>query len=87
MRGAFFLVLMLWAAAGGAQTTYKCVNAQRAITYSNIPCEKQGLKDAGPVSDRTTTMPFVQPAQPEQKAAPRKETSKPAGPVIEKSAK
>ena len=76
MRGAFFLVLVLWTAAGGAQSpsTFKCVSAQRAVTYSNIPCEKQGLKDAGPVSERTTTMPFVDPAP---KATPRSEASKP----------
>ena len=74
MRGAFFLFLVLWAAAGGAQTMYKCVDAQRRVTYSNISCEKQDLKDAGPVAERTTTMPFV----PAQKLSPRTEPPKPA---------
>ena len=44
MRGVFFLSIALWAAAGSAQTMYKCVDGQRKVTYSNVPCEKQGLK-------------------------------------------
>ena len=58
------MVLLLWAASGAAQTMYKCVDEQRRITYSNITCEKQGLKDGGPVADRTTSMPFTEPAKP-----------------------
>jgi len=70
MRVMGFLLLGLWSAAGLAQTMYKCVDAQRRITYSNITCEKQGLKDAGPVADRTTSMPFT--ALPKPAAAPLK---------------
>ena len=65
MRAGFFLLLMLWAAAAPAQTMYKCVDDRRQLTYSNIPCEKQGLKDAGPVADRVTSMPFKEPPKPE----------------------
>ena len=72
MRNSFVLFLMLAATAGTAQTMYKCVDAQQRVTYSNIPCEKQDLKDAGPVVDRSTTMPFV----PAQKPAPRAEPGK-----------
>jgi hypothetical protein len=58
MRTVSFLMLMLWAAAAPAQTMYKCVDDQRQVTYSNITCQKQGLKDAGTVTtDRVTTMP------------------------------
>ena len=64
MRGALFALPALWAAAGAAQTMYKCTDARQRITYSSDPCEKLGLKDAGPVADRTTTMPFTAPPQP-----------------------
>ena len=64
MRGALFAILALWTAATAAQTMYKCVDDQRRVTYSNVPCEKQGLKDSGPVADRVTTMPFTAPLKP-----------------------
>jgi hypothetical protein len=98
MRGAFLLLLWLWSATGAAQTMYKCTDAQRRITYSNEPCDKQGLKDAGPVADRVTSMPFTapQPAARKDSAkapAPRSQDDaeagrgaaqvKPAGPLIE----
>jgi len=65
--------LACWAPSSAAQTMYKCLDAQRRITYSNLTCEKQGLKDAGPVADRVTSMPFA----PAQKPAPRAEPVKP----------
>jgi hypothetical protein len=40
------------------------MDERRQITYSNITCEKQGLRDGGPVADRTTSMPFTEPAKP-----------------------
>ena len=64
MRVVGFLLLWFWAAAGQAQTMYKCVDGQRRVTYSNISCEKQGLQDAGPIADRTTSMPFTPPPKP-----------------------
>ena len=75
MRTALIVLLFSWSAAGLAQsarstpTMYKCVDAQRRVTYSNITCEKQGLQDGGPVADRTTSMPFTEP--------PRAAASKP----------
>jgi len=86
MRGAFLLFLLPWAATGlaqtAAQTTYKCTDDYRRVTYSNVPCEKQGLKDAGPVADRTTSMPFTAPPKP----APRTEQGN-TGKPIEKPTK
>ena len=64
MRVVGFALLWFWAATGLAQTMYKCVDGQRRITYSNISCEKQGLLDAGPIADRTTSMPFTTPPKP-----------------------
>ena len=74
MRVVGFLMLWSWAVAGLAQAAqstpimYKCLDAGRRVTYSNITCAKQGLQDGGPVADRTTSMPFVEPP----KAAPSK---------------
>ncbi len=68
---------------------YKCMDEQRQVTYSNITCQKQGLKDAGTVtSDRVTTMPSTAPGQgpaplPTKKLAPPVEMPKDA----EKNAK
>jgi hypothetical protein len=77
MRGALFAILALWAAAGAAQTMYKCTDSQRRITYSNETCEKQGLTDAGTVADRVTTMPFTEPPKP----ASRKDSAKAPAPL------
>jgi len=61
MRVILALLFALWSAAAAAQTVmYKCTDAQKRITYSNEACEKQGLKDAGPVADRVTSMPFTE---------------------------
>lgn len=76
MRAAFLAILMLWTAHAAAQTTYKCTDAQRRVTYSNEACEKQGLRDAGPIADRVTSMPFAAPPKPEA----RKETARPLTP-------
>ena len=88
MRTGYFLVLMLWAAAAPAQTMYKCMDENRKLTYSNVPCTKQGLKDAGTVTaDRVTTMPFTKPDKdaplPTQKLKPPVEMPK----DLEKNAK
>jgi mRNA-degrading endonuclease toxin of MazEF toxin-antitoxin module len=77
MRAGFFLVLMLWAAAAPAQTMYKCVDDKRQLTYSNIPCEKQGLKTDGTVTaDRVTTIPKEPAPLPTQKLKPPVEMPK-----------
>ena len=85
MRVAWVLVLSLWAVAAPAQTMYKCTDAQRRITYSNEACEKQGLKDAGPVADRVTSMPFTEPPKPA--ARTDRAPLKPVNPLIEKLVK
>jgi len=82
MRGAFLLLLWLWSAGSAAQTMYKCTDAQRRITYSNETCEKQGLKDAGPVADRVTSMPFTEPPKP----AARKDAAKAPAPRAQEDA-
>ena len=64
MRALLFLTLLAWAAVGTAQTMYKCTDARQRVTYSNESCEKLGLKDAGPVAERTTTMPLAPPGLP-----------------------
>ena len=71
MRGRI-LLLCLWAPVCAAQTMYKCTDARQHVTYSSEPCEKLGLKDAGPVVDRTTTMPLGPAPQP----AARKDAAK-----------
>ena len=53
-----------------AQTMFKCKDGSGRITYSNVPCEKQNLKDAGPVADRTTTLPLGAAQKPAAAAAP-----------------
>jgi hypothetical protein len=102
MRCTLFAILALWSAAGAAQTTYKCTDAQRRITYSSEACDKQGLTDAGKIPDRVTTMPSGPAALPTQKLKPPVEmpkankdgevdrsgaTLKPVNPLIEKLAK
>lgn len=70
MRGLALTALL--AAAGiapcmlpvQAQTMYKCLDASRRVTYSNITCDKQGLNSAGTVEERVTSMPFTAPPKP-----------------------
>ena len=76
MRVVGFLLLWFWAAAGLAQMMYKCVDGQHRVTYSNISCEKQGLQDAGPIAERTTSMPFTPPPKPAA-STDRPDTAKP----------
>ena len=52
-----------------AQNMFKCRDGRGQVTYSNVTCEKQGLKDAGAVANRTTTLPMAPAAQ--KAAAPR----------------
>ena len=79
MRASLALLLSLLPAAVLGQTAptpmFKCLDERRQITYSNVACEKQGLRDGGVVADRTTVMPFTEPPKP--KAAP----GKPVAPV------
>ena len=72
------IVALLGPGAAGAQTMYKCLDG-RSVTYSNTPCEKLGLKKAGEVADRVTTLPSPAPAAAAAKAPAAK--SAPAGTV------
>ena len=71
MRTAALALLALLSVHAFAQT-YKCVDENKRVTYSNTSCDKQGLKDAGPVADRLMTVPAAQAP----KAAPRKDAGK-----------
>jgi hypothetical protein len=73
------LLLALLAAlpAAALAQTYKCVDAQKRITYSNTACDKQGLKDAGPIADRVMTVPATEIP----KSTPRREPAKAAPPT------
>src|SRR4029079_8887407 len=53
--------------------------AQRRITYSSDPCDKLGLRDAGPVADRTTSMPFTPPPKPAVRSDSAKEAPRQKG--------
>jgi hypothetical protein len=64
MRAFLVLLLACLPAVAGAQTMFKCLDAQKRVTYSNIPCDKQGLNTAGTVQDRVTSMPFTPPPKP-----------------------
>ena len=68
------LLLTICAAPAQAADSYKCKDARGGIVYSNETCEKQGLRDAGPVRERLTTMPAVSPTG---KPPPSKEEKKP----------
>jgi len=70
------LLLSAWAPVGAAQTMYKCVDDRQRVTYSNVPCDKQGLKDGGAVADRVTTMPAGPVGIPTQKLKPPVEMPK-----------
>ena len=61
MRVTFLLLLCgLWCAPAAAQL-HKCLDDRKQVTYSNIPCDKQGLKSGGMVTqDRVTSMPFTE---------------------------
>jgi hypothetical protein len=78
----FLLALLAALPASALAQTYKCIDEQKRITYSNTACDKQGLKDAGPVTDRVMTVPATEMP----KSAPRKEPAK-AAPPMEKQAK
>ncbi len=96
------IVALLGPGAAGAQTMFKCLDG-KSVTYSNTPCEKLGLKKAGEVADRVTTLPSPVPAAaakaPAAKSAPsgavpgnevdlpKTSTTRPVNPLIEKLSK
>ena len=76
-----------------AQAPVKCADAQGRITYSNVPCEKQGLKQAGTVADRTTVVRTAPKAAPKADKGKEAEEArpgpgiKPVNPLTEKLAR
>ncbi|MEI6720091.1 MAG: DUF4124 domain-containing protein [Betaproteobacteria bacterium] len=95
------IVALLGPGAAGAQTMFKCLDG-KSVTYSNTPCEKLGLKKAGEVADRVTTLPSLAPAAAKAPAAksapagavpgnevdlPKTSTTRPVNPPIEKLSK
>jgi hypothetical protein len=68
MRKTICLALLLLPCVAGAQTLYKCTDARGQVTYSNVACDKQGLKqDRVVTEDRVTTMPLAPAAKPAAK--------------------
>ncbi len=63
----------LLAAGASAGELNKCVNGSGAVTYTSETCAKEGLKDAGPIRERLTTMPS--PPPPTVKLSPKKESA------------
>ena len=59
-----------------AQTMFKCLKGT-AVTYSNTPCDQLGLKSAGPVRDRMTTLPMGNSSQAAQAKGPPGGAGKP----------
>ncbi|MBI3372736.1 MAG: DUF4124 domain-containing protein [Betaproteobacteria bacterium] len=98
LRSGLGALLAAWSIAGASQTTFKCLDARGKITYSNISCATQGMKDAGPVADRTMTVPMAAPKKPPPEGAskspakidpeigplPSPAQIKPVNPLIEK---
>ena len=84
---------LFWTAETLGQPMLKCKDAQGQITYSNVRCEEQGLRQAGEVRDRITVLPkpAFEPAQarsrdtkgPEREAAAA-ERRRPVNPLIDK---
>jgi len=79
MRAVFPLLLWLCSASAAAQTMYKCTDARQRVTYSSEACEKLGLKDAGPVVDRSTSMPFTSPQPAARKDSAQESAPRPRG--------
>lgn len=86
LRSGMCALLAAWSVSGATQTTFKCLDARNRVTYSNIACATQGLKDAGPVADRTMTVPMGVPKNsPPKENAPSRDAGKTApkaGPEI-----
>jgi len=98
MRLSFALLLSVLTATAAAQTAttpmFKCLDERRQVTYSNVACEKQGLRDGGVVADRTTVMPFTELPKPKPAAGkpvppaePPTTKLQPVNPLIEKAVK
>ena len=85
---ALACLLLACPAPSAAADSYKCTDARGGIVYSNETCEKQGLRDAGPVRERLTTMPSVSPTgRPPSREEKKQEEKKRYEPKEEKPAR
>lgn len=55
----WFILAVFCSVEAHAQQLYKCRDAGGRITYSNVSCEKQDLKDAGEIRERSTVLPMA----------------------------
>lgn len=67
-------LLFCYQMAHAESTTNKCTDGKK-ITYANMPCEKLGLRSAGPVRDAVT----VVPAPPKPQIIPAEKPAKEPG--------
>jgi hypothetical protein len=58
---------------------FKCTDAAKKVTYSNVPCKQQGLNEAGQVQDRIQVTPALQPPPARARSAAEQ-------PVVQKPA-
>ena len=66
----FIMIFSSYPTANAESVTNKCTDGKQ-ITYANLPCEKLGLKPAGPIKDGVT----VVPAAPKPKKIPTENSS------------
>ena len=57
--GLSIAIFFCYPIARAESATNKCTDGKK-ITYANMPCEKLGLKSAGPVKDAVTVVPAIQ---------------------------
>jgi hypothetical protein len=86
VRTAILVLLAFNLSDAIAEETYKCRDRAGRITYSNSACEKQGLKSAGPVRDRTTVVPAQSFPSEKRRAEPARQPPRSA-PTVERPRK
>ncbi len=76
-----FGLLLAPPGASIAQPMFKCLKGT-AVTYSNTSCEQLGLKSAGQVRDRVTTLPMGGSTQAKGPSGP---AGKPQSPIAKEN--
>lgn len=61
---SFLLAFAAFCSAAHAQETYKCLDKAGRVTYSNVSCERQGLRHAALVADRVSVIGWQPPPHP-----------------------
>jgi hypothetical protein len=79
MRACLVLLLLACNPPVHAQPMLKCKDAQGQITYSNVRCEDQGLRQIGEVQDRVTVLPKPAAGAPPARAREKPPAEAPAG--------